>query len=446
MGRANKQRRAEKRRRDQRRAGGWSHGHDPGSATWTPIDDPTFLASAGVMAAATGAAPVVTEVVDRLAALARRRGVAEIGGRVCEHAEEVLAAVWEDGWMPAEAPWIVGRRRSPRHADLVVTALAATERWQQPGTVPPGPWTAQLDELGVERWWGPSGDWLTSWAAREGVSWSEAVTTLLDALAVLSLLPPLEPVVPPPSRWGSGAGWVAHPAGDEATLAKIRALLAKAESTSFDAEAEALTAKAQELMSRHAIDEAVARSASDTQERPSLRRVRIDNPYADAKGALLDVVAGSNGVRSIAYTDLGLVAIVGFESDLDSVELLFTSLLVQATRSMVAKGRTTDGRGRSRTRSFRQSFLVAYAQRVGERLHLASVAARTEAESATGRDLLPVLARRDDEVEDEVARRFPHLVTRRGPKVTNQDGWFSGRAAAELATLGPVQGVLVSSP
>ena len=47
-----------------------------------------------------------------------------------------------------------------------------------------------------------------------------------------------------------------HEATD-AVLARIRQLLAKAESTTFEAEALAFTAKAQELMTRHAIDAAL---------------------------------------------------------------------------------------------------------------------------------------------------------------------------------------------
>ena len=41
---------------------------------------------------------------------------------------------------------------------------------------------------------------------------------------------------------------------DEKKLSRVRALLAKAESSSFPEEAEALSAKAQELMTRHALD------------------------------------------------------------------------------------------------------------------------------------------------------------------------------------------------
>ena len=81
-------------------------------------------------------------------------------------------------------------------------------------------------------------------------------------------------------------------------LAKIRALLAKAESTRFEAESDALTAKAQELMARHAIDDAVARSARSSEERPVARRIAVDQPYAVAKSHLLHVVATANGVRS----------------------------------------------------------------------------------------------------------------------------------------------------
>ena len=59
---------------------------------------------------------------------------------------------------------------------------------------------------------------------------------------------------------------------------------------------------------------------------------------------------------------------VGFAGDVEAVELLFTSLLVQATAAMMRAGSRTGRNGRSRTRSFRQSFLHAYAVRIGQRL------------------------------------------------------------------------------
>ena len=50
---------------------------------------------------------------------------------------------------------------------------------------------------------------------------------------------------------------------DHRLLARVRALLARAELTGFDEEAEALTAKAQELITRHAIADALAHTPDD---------------------------------------------------------------------------------------------------------------------------------------------------------------------------------------
>jgi hypothetical protein len=102
----------------------------------------------------------------------------------------------------------------------------------------------------------------------------------------------------------------------------------------------------------------------------------------------------------------------------------------------------TDRRGRSRTRSFRQSFLMAFATRIHERLAMAALSARRQAEGELEMELLPVLAGRDQEVDETVSAMFPHLTRGRGPSVTNREGWAAGRAAGERATLGPERGKL----
>ena len=116
----------------------------------------------------------------------------------------------------------------------------------------------------------------------------------------------------------------------------MRALLAKAESTSFPEEAEALTAKAQELMSRHAVDRALVDAAAAGATSAVGRRLGLDDPYAGAKSLLLSEVAEANGCRSVWSKDLGFATVFGQEADIDSVELLFTSLLGQATAAMTA--------------------------------------------------------------------------------------------------------------
>ncbi|MGH3851670.1 MAG: DUF2786 domain-containing protein, partial [Pseudonocardiaceae bacterium] len=183
------------------------------------------------------------------------------------------------------------------------------------------------------------------------------------------------------SEQASTAGGALRSGQDERILEKVRALLAKAESTTFPLEAEALSAKAQELMARHAIDEAMAGAAQGgTGENvPTGVRLRVDDPYAGAKTLLLSVVASANRCRAVWSKSLGFSTIMGFESDLEFVKILYTSLLVQVTSAMVAAGPQVDLSGRSRTRSFRQAFLVAYANRIGERLRAAEAGSRVAA-------------------------------------------------------------------
>ena len=122
----------------------------------------------------------------------------------------------------------------------------------------------------------------------------------------------------------------------------------------------------------------------------------------------------------------------------ESVELLFTSLLVQASSAMLAEGSRADHRGRSRTRAFRSSFLTAYAYRIGERLREVT---RQEMESAApsagsrGQALVPLRAARTEEVEHAVDAWFPALTRRRTQSVRDAEGWNVGRAAADRARI-----------
>ncbi len=225
---------------------------------------------------------------------------------------------------------------------------------------------------------------------------------------------------------------------DDAMLGRIRALLAKAESTTFAEEAEAFTAKAQELMARHRVDRArVAAAGGGRAAGPTVgvRRLVVDQPYASAKVQLLAAVAGANGGRVIWSGAPEREATVFAEDvELTVVEELFTSLLVQATAAMQRAGTRTHADGANRTRSFRRAFLLAYAQRIGERLRDESARVVAAADAESGGALVPLFAQRDAEVEAAVRREFPRLRAHR-TTVSDPEGWYTGRRVADRADL-----------
>jgi hypothetical protein len=209
-------------------------------------------------------------------------------------------------------------------------------------------------------------------------------------------------------------------------LGRIRALLAKAEATGFPEEAEALSAKAQELMARHSVDEALLAARAPSPETPGACRIGVEPPYEQAKAVLLDAVAAANHCRAVWNEPLGFSTVVGFETDLEAVELLYTSLLVQATTAMTKAEAAQRAGGRKRTKAFRQSFLAAYSHRIGTRLAAA-------AETQVTQDLLPVLASRDVAVTGRLDRMFPETTTTRLRGVRDAAGWTEGAQAADRA-------------
>src|SRR3954469_4499952 len=197
---------------------------------------------------------------------------------------------------------------------------------------------------------------------------------------------------------------------NDSVLHKVRALLAKAEATSFDAEAEAFTAKAQELITRYRIDRAlVDAGVSHAYDTPVARRIDVDDPYLTAKVVLLANVADANDCRAIWPKPLRSVELFGFATDLDAVEELFTSLLIQATTALRRAGSKKDGHGGNRTTAFRRAFLLSFAIRIGERLQEAVDATVDAAAAGSGVALVPMLAARAEAAEALALATFPSV-------------------------------------
>lgn len=356
--------------------------------------------------------------------------------------EELTAEVrtkFSEGWQPLDLAHVVAKLHSDAHRSVLVSTLHL-ERTTTLCTYLDDRWASQLHVLGVLPV--PTHKFESVFAeptSHSLVAEMRLITDVregIEVLICLRRLPKLPILLPVPSNKPLPVSPTATASAklDEKVLAKVRGLLAKAESTTFEEEAHALTAKAQELMARHAIDLAMLDASAPSRSGVIARRVHVEDPYFDAKSVLLTVVADANRCSAVTSPQLGIVTVFGFPTDVDITELLFTSLLTQATSSMVAAGRSVDRRGVSRTKSFRRTFLVSFASRIGERLREAGDAATADAISTLGDSFLPVLATREEQVEARKQEMFPRLKAMR-TSISNVDGWHAGREAADRATL-----------
>ncbi|MGH3444535.1 MAG: DUF2786 domain-containing protein, partial [Nocardioidaceae bacterium] len=271
-----------------------------GEPEWAdPYDDPAWVANEMRALLVSVIAEVAAEPA-RAGDLAARlpvdpqvaRLLAEQIAGLCA---ELLTRATGNGWSPADLGEIVRRRGSARQLP-VLAHLLSEETAKQPHARVPGAWTEELAALGTPRAADP--------AARGGM---EIMLGLAAALLELPAIPEVTPGL------GSTPAADSVPVdGEHATaLRRVRSLLAKAESTEFDEEAEALSAKAQELITRHALDRLLERADTGASTGTGSaavrnRRIWLDAPYLTAKAILVQTVAEANRCRSVLAKDLGV--------------------------------------------------------------------------------------------------------------------------------------------
>lgn len=228
-------------------------------------------------------------------------------------------------------------------------------------------------------------------------------------------------------------------------LTRVRKILAKAEDpAATPEEAETYTTKAAELIAAYGIDRALLAEQVPESDVVGDRVVTVDPPYALDKAGLLSTVAAAlrcSAVRREQHLPdrSGRVAkeisvhLFGYDSDLLRVEVLYTSLLLQATSQMMR----APAPPWESTPAFRRSWLAGFTAAVRSRLREAEASAAEAAppRERGARSVDLVLLDRTRAAEAAMNSTYPDLQTARRRELSGS-GAGSGYRAGQRADLG----------
>jgi hypothetical protein len=231
-------------------------------------------------------------------------------------------------------------------------------------------------------------------------------------------------------------------------LNRVRKILAKAEDPAVTPEeAEAYTAKAAQLIAGYGIDRALLAEQVPQSDVVGDRVVVMEAPYARDKASLLAAVAAALRCKVVqreryvgdnprAATKQLSLHLFGYGSDLERVEMLYTSLLLQATIQVM---RATPPPWETKA-AFRRSWLAGFTAAVAGRLRDAEQRAATDAAAAagparSGRSVELVLLDRSRAAEAAMHAAYPRLGNARRRELSGSGG-RSGFRAGQRADLG----------
>ena len=127
-----------------------------------------------------------------------------------------------------------------------------------------------------------------------------------------------------------------------------------------------------------------------------------------------------------------MALVAGFASDLETTEMLYTSLHAQASSRMSAERRSTG----AATQRWRRSFLLGYANQVGKMLTRTHEAAAAAQGAHSANAALPALRARERQVADYARTAFGRVVSARPASAATVTGWQAGQTAAARADVG----------
>lgn len=230
----------------------------------------------------------------------------------------------------------------------------------------------------------------------------------------------------------------------EKWITKVEKLLALAERGGTPEEAEAAFEIAQKLMVQWSIEEAMLQQDGSSQdelvtETIDMKRRRLFGVFVD----LWVAVCINNDVKILirrpgSFQVPGVV-LIGWQSDVDKVKLLWSSLMLH---SQLERNRAIPDYMKQIPRwsnsaevtRFRKSFMEGYARRINTRLRKVREATRQEATEANTSTALAIRSR--SEAVDAFFAAQPKGKARSGNRKVDYEGLMSGRDAADRADLG----------
>lgn len=223
----------------------------------------------------------------------------------------------------------------------------------------------------------------------------------------------------------------------EKMLERVRHLLALAEDEgATEHEAELATARAAELMAKFRIDAAMLAATADMREIPCDKVIEFEQPYAKQHVwfycMILRVFGGDAVIvqqptrgRGKYNKDTYKLRVYGFEADLMAVDILYTSLLLQAANRLKHPPRYENAK------TWKVSFWIGYQEIIRERLTTATAVA----ESTTTPGTAIVLRDRALEVKAKKELDYPRLRKLSGPEARSANGYVTGQDTGRKANL-----------
>lgn len=232
----------------------------------------------------------------------------------------------------------------------------------------------------------------------------------------------------------------------EAYADKIAKLLAKAESTTPE-EADALIAKAQELMTKYAIDQQLIdalRAGKDAAEEIIEVVVEYAGTYRHATFRLAHAVALANNCQTFVDDDtrnrVARLHVIGFEGDVERTRILDASLQIQMHRALNEWAPdATAHLGRNEKFAARRQFMFSFTQAVRVRLAAGVAAGEKAAKKEHGEKSVELVLRsRKDNVQswmdEQYGGRFK--TVKRNYKAGAASAAAAGTEAGQRADVG----------